>query len=104
MGAAIHSRFDAIEERDCPDLESCIGEIHGLMYTAVLSEPTDQFAYALWLEADDDCHPVYIIQKDIDRVGALHTMMTPDVVDLFNSIDEKWWDHVLEVEGECDSP
>jgi hypothetical protein len=98
LGAAIGARFDAIEERDCSDLEDCIGEIHGLMYTALLAEPTDDFAYTLWVEDDDDAMPVYVVQKDPDTNGALMTLMSPDVSALFDSIDENWWNHVLSVQ------
>lgn len=79
------------------------------MYTALLAEPTDEFAYALWVEDDDEAMPVYVIQKDPDRIEALMTLMTPDVADMFTEEDESWWSHVLEItregpEQECDSP
>lgn len=72
------------------------------MYTALLAEPTDEFAYALWVEDDDEAMPVYVIQKDTERPGALLTLMTPDVAEMFSDVDANWWSHVLEItrEGE----
>jgi hypothetical protein len=96
LGAALGAEFDSIEERDCPDLQDCIGEIHGLMYTALLSEPTDDFAYALWVDDDGETMPVYVMQKDPEHHGELWTLMTPDVSDLFDSINPGWWEeHVV---------
>lgn len=97
LGSAIDAEFTSVEERPCPGLHRCIGEIHSLMYTAMLTEPGSDFAYALWVDDDGDTYPCYVIQKDIDQPGAVLNMMTPDVWDLFESLGPGWNDNVLAV-------
>jgi hypothetical protein len=97
IGSAISAEYTSVEERPCPDLHDCIGEIHGLMYTAMLTEPGDDFAYALWVDDDGEAFPCYVIQKDTEHPGALINFMTPDVWELFESYGPDWHQHVLEI-------
>lgn len=98
IGSAIEAEFTAIEERPCPDLHDCIGEIHGLMYTAMLTEPDSNFAYALWVDDEDEgAYPCYVVQMDVDHPGAVINMMTPDVWDFFESFGPAWSDNILEI-------
>lgn len=98
IGSAIDAEYTSVEERPCPDLHDCIGEIHGLMYTAMLTEPGCDFAYALWVTDDGESFPCYVIQKDLERPGALINFMTPDVWDLFEAVGgDDWHRNVLEI-------
>ena len=99
IGSAIDAEYTAVEERDCPDLHDCIGEIHGLMYTAMLTEEGCDFAYALWVDDDgESTFPCYVIQRDLDHPNALINYMTPDVWDLFEAVGgQEWHQNILEI-------
>jgi hypothetical protein len=99
IGSAIAAEYTSVEELPCPDLHGCIGEIHGLMYTAMLTEETDDFAYALWVNDDGDTFPCYVIQRNPEAPGTLVNFMTPDVYQLFEEVGgQDWHNAVLDIE------